>query len=323
MTLFLHIGTHKTGTTSIQQYCSANRQAMREGGLAYLTHGPKIPGANDLAVALVSDRLVHADFLLRLTNMAIKGFKGDRLVSAENFSLLKPNKFREVIAPHLIRKDEPIVIICYLRRQDEFVESLYLQRFRNGKINLPIEPFIKVKLQGSALDYEYLIQAWQNAFPEAEIRVRPYERARLARGDAVADFFETLGYPELYDPEKNQRGSNPRADRDVYELLRMLSHHTKFDVRSVNQALMAKPLPETGASKSLLSFADRKRIVAGYVESNERLRQAYLPQEDQLFAPLVESAETQSYTSFSQSQLQLLASVFQALHRAHTKPKPS
>lgn len=43
--LFLHIGTHKTGSTSIQKFCEENRNSLEQRGLLYPDYQPFVPKA--------------------------------------------------------------------------------------------------------------------------------------------------------------------------------------------------------------------------------------------------------------------------------------
>ena len=50
-TLTIHVGPHKTGTTSIQFYLHSNRRALAKQGVAYPSFYPPLPCHNQLALA--------------------------------------------------------------------------------------------------------------------------------------------------------------------------------------------------------------------------------------------------------------------------------
>ena len=86
MKLILHIGTHKTGTTALQQFLHANRGALAARGFHYATPPHGLPHSNVIANALnVGESLSVKAFLTKHTQMARRHGAHTLLVSAENF----------------------------------------------------------------------------------------------------------------------------------------------------------------------------------------------------------------------------------------------
>ena len=123
--LVLHIGAHKTGTTSIQKFLFQNRSSLQEAGVSYV-----VPNENaaHLHEYLQLDRsvLTHPHFkadvhgLLELLSSA----SGDVVIgSSENFSFLFDPREVSELASALQREFSDIKIVCYLRRQDRHVIS--------------------------------------------------------------------------------------------------------------------------------------------------------------------------------------------------------
>ena len=69
--VWLHIGTPKSGTSSLQKHMMAERDALAEQGLAYLTPPDKV-SCNDVAIAVNRTRP-------ELPELAA-GLKGQRLL---------------------------------------------------------------------------------------------------------------------------------------------------------------------------------------------------------------------------------------------------
>ena len=85
MKLILHIGTHKTGTTALQQFLHANREALAARGFHYATPPHGLQHSNLVANALNGgeSRSVQA-FLTKHADMARRHGAHTLLVSAEN-----------------------------------------------------------------------------------------------------------------------------------------------------------------------------------------------------------------------------------------------
>ncbi len=311
MTLYLHIGTYKTGTTSIQKYCTAQKDKLLNAGLRYITAGPKLAAANALAQAILSD---NAPRLTRILNyIESQSGPGDRLLSAEQFGLLHPARLRDAAGPVLLRPGEEIVILCYLRRQDEFLEAMYLQRFYAGRISMSFAEYIRTGAEGMNANYKPLLDLWQATFPEAEIRVRPYQRAQLRDGDVVADFFELIGLSAHYDPALNSHHHNPSGNRDVYELIWLLANQTSLPVREICSYVLQQDLPATGAGRGLFTDPDRQQFLSRFAQANEALRTSYLPHAPHLFLPPDPQEVSQSTTSFTPEQLHLIGHLLRGI----------
>ena len=86
MRLILHIGTHKTGTTALQQFFHANRRRLAVRGCHYATPPHGLQHSNLAANALNGgeNRSVQA-FLTKHTEMARRHGAHTLLASAENF----------------------------------------------------------------------------------------------------------------------------------------------------------------------------------------------------------------------------------------------
>src|SRR5215208_1987446 len=100
MRLILHIGTHKTGTTALQQFLYANREPLATCGFHYATPPHGLQEANVVANALNvgKSRVVHA-FLAKHMELARRRGAHTILASAENFyamSVLDAMQRREI-----------------------------------------------------------------------------------------------------------------------------------------------------------------------------------------------------------------------------------
>ena len=161
-TLFLHVGTHKTGTSSMQATLHANRQRLAERGVCYPTEGvyctpagwagpPPEGGHRYLAFSMMGtwphwdDRdhtapLTECRAALRADLTAWRARwperRADAVLSSEYW-------FRDVDPAALHGLVEGlgyrVVVIAYLRRQDEFICSLHDQQVRAALTTAPLK----------------------------------------------------------------------------------------------------------------------------------------------------------------------------------------
>jgi hypothetical protein len=199
MTLFLHIGMQKTGTTALQISMAADRPALVQAGILYPSGslGLGLADANAhhyLAHAMQERRYGHtpaADFrhvpqYCRMIAQAAAAFSGDTVLSSEDFSRLPRTgiaRLRPLLPPET-------KIVIYLRRQDHWIDSLYGHALKFG--TAPDLPAF-IANQRRRLNYERFLADWSAVFGAENIIVRAYERE--ARQNLWADFCQALGRP--------------------------------------------------------------------------------------------------------------------------------
>lgn len=225
-TLYLHIGTNKTGTTAIQAFLSRRRKALAEQGILVPEHGHSASGnysllARDLMRAQSSGNspITWLRFLQEVANSDAKTV----LVSGEMFYPLPKKPFWKM-AEDLKRVFDDIRIVCYLRPQDEYLKANYTQGIKMGRVGQSFEAYKDHILSGRKLQnyrYAQTLKKWAKAFGAENLIIRPYEASQLARGDVVADFCKVCGLPKAMMPLKTteQRANKSPGAKVVQAML--------------------------------------------------------------------------------------------------------
>jgi hypothetical protein len=253
MRLILHIGTHKTGTTALQQFLYANRESLVTRGLHYATSGHGLPEANAVANALnVGKNRIVENFFGRHVGIARRSGAHTILVSAENFyamtvldamarretraDAVKRDRalietFRSLVADEL----ESVQIICYFRRPDRYAESLYSQHVKRG-ISFDDTFGAFLPIIKPALFYNRHIQAWSGVFGESNVTVRLYEPVSA---DIVGDFVQNvLAIEGVAGFSNSERHANERVSRDVLEFKRTRNRDARFSERDIERTIL-------------------------------------------------------------------------------------
>ncbi len=206
----LHIGTHKTGSTAVQNALAANRQILADHGIVYpvLTRGQ--PAHHGL-VALWNKRLAPyeprggAEAAWRdLARRHARG-PGTLLLSSEELGRTQGAMrtdfgwIRDVLAPF-----EEVEVVCLLRDQISFTQSLYLEiakhepAARRGNPPVPrwetyLKPAIAKRTAGGlALDYNWILDRLAQAFAPDRIHFIPYARAVERPNGAIGAVLERV-----------------------------------------------------------------------------------------------------------------------------------
>ncbi|KUF08976.1 hypothetical protein AVJ23_20010 [Pseudoponticoccus marisrubri] len=207
----LHVGTHKTGTTSIQVTCHENREALADQGLFYPDLGS--PGRHAALSVPFHETLVPRQFHhLFGTDKAVmdevaQGYwdmvaqqlwqrPGTRtlLLSTEYFTRIDRH---DALVAQLRRlcPEARIEAICYLRpAPGYYLSDLQQHLLASGRVDWPVN-----------LDWASHMRAWAATMP---LTTRAFEPAALTAGDAVTDFLTWMAgdgpVPELPSSRRNE-----------------------------------------------------------------------------------------------------------------------
>jgi hypothetical protein len=198
-TLVIHLGGHKTGSTSIQSTLArqtweadasicypsvlagrAGAQARsNHGALAAVLTGPPDPALRDQRFALAARRLAASDADLGV-------------LSAERFEHVNPAALHQVIAAHFPEHADSLRLIAYVRPHAERLVSGYAERVKHGVWSGTLEEFAAQMAGVTGLRsffYHDQFLRWRRVFGP-RFTLRPMIRERLVAGDVVRDFLD-------------------------------------------------------------------------------------------------------------------------------------
>ncbi|MGB5952914.1 MAG: hypothetical protein WBG57_10450 [Ornithinimicrobium sp.] len=221
MKLFVHIGSHKTGTTAIQHYSAAHREELSDQGLLYPSFEKlgRRPGRSHLALVSGLQGLRRPNVpsfeeslsFLHMTRDEAIARGNNILFSAENIFRLKARS-RSRLFELLLGSfpDFEVVPVVALRRQDNLADSLYRNSIRS-EADLSRNPatwpdFLAEQMP--LFDYSRILQDAQLAFGRRPV-VLAY--AGHLRKNTVPSFFERLGV-DVQDPADSVRRVNASYD---------------------------------------------------------------------------------------------------------------
>src|ERR1700733_8242705 len=129
--IYLHIGFPKTRTTSIQMWFSQNAATLAAHGVLYPGTGrdgqESHYGHHQLPRSLVesplSELTVAWPEMARLRDDMANSPAQPIVISSEDFSTRLKQPEVDLLARHLA--DFDVRIVCYVRRQDEFIISVW------------------------------------------------------------------------------------------------------------------------------------------------------------------------------------------------------
>ena len=222
---FIHVGTHKTGTTAIQRFLAANRERLALDGLYYPSAGllsDQLPGHHIVASELAGDRLFDraAGTLGGVVAEIARARPRAACLSSENFEYLHVrgtalSALRDAIVAIGYRPR----IVLYVRPQHDYAESLYAELVKHG-MQVPFASFLDDVVGDGVVrydrgwtfrfDYTKLASGFADVFGPESVIVRAY-RDDGSAGSIVQDFLGAIGFD----------GSSAGGAEPVYENMRL------------------------------------------------------------------------------------------------------
>jgi hypothetical protein len=192
--IFLHIGTHKTGTTSIQYLIGTNREALMEQGIYQPVAGkPGLkPGNGNHRLAWgvlkrkgVTDLDDWNDLRNELQNCGLRS----AVISSEAFCHMNEKEIEQV--RHLLEAYE-VYPVVYLRNCKSYLRSVYAEVIKDKKQET--RSFKRYILENiSKIDYDYLLEIWGKLFGYDHLIVRLYDKVSQD-GGLTEDFSRIIGF---------------------------------------------------------------------------------------------------------------------------------
>ena len=184
--LIFHVGTHKTGTTSIQTMMQDNRPFFEGQGIHYPASGQvRNGGQHNIAWELNGDEGFDPKLgtLADLERELGASRVPDAIVSSEDFEFWydEPAKLQK-IADMAARLDMKVDVVLVIRPVRDYVESLFKELLKHG-LEQSREEFVAQLLRDGhyefrertyRFDYRAMIQGFQSIFGPENVWVVQY-----------------------------------------------------------------------------------------------------------------------------------------------------
>lgn len=299
-TLHVHIGTPKTGTTSIQNFCCENQRLLEKKGYCY----PMFPYSYK-GIAKVR----NGHFLLgRIIDAnGVQDVKREGEIYQEGIG-----KLRELFKLYddIILSDEgiwrrmdsvkksfwtdlkqasqqegfQIHAIVYLRRQDKLYISHWNQvvKAKTGAIaDYTLQEALEKDNLGIWLEYYEKIERIASIIGKENITVRRFDKKHFTQGNLYADFLETVGLSLTEEYSISQDVRNIGLYGNTHEIKRVLNSLPELSNHAVNTFFVNSLWEISGVSKQeypseMMSKEETEAFLRTYQEGNRKIAEEYL-----------------------------------------------
>lgn len=281
--LILHIGTHKTGSTSIQYTLARSERALSDQGVIYPTHYTESDSAGHHFLAIGTER----DRYKSLIETIDKARQNTVILSTELLSTVPPEHVVEFVSRYDTRA------ICLLRRQDDYLESMYRELCKSSFCAQTPESFVDSVLTGEPLliysdfrqtelraslpaDYERLLAGYADLLGVNNVIGIPYDDPAFGE-DALSRFCRAAGITLKSAGSPHNVSFSP----EVIELRRRLDAYLTDTEKSRFRGdfwRLDQAVGQLQRGQSFLGSRARRDILEHYAASNARLRTSFIPQ---------------------------------------------
>lgn len=302
--LYLHLGTHKTGTTALQSFSVANREALWQQGCCYPAFAPVAPGPRDGHHALAHAFSAQpkevtpeqATVIIEHWYRQACEHRVTLVVSAEAIyrhvlgsgSFWKRRRYYLEALRAALAFFEVIPVVVF-RRPDDYLRSLYQEAVTNLSKPRQMPVFADyVAKPPPGVHYSANAELVESVF--GSLRVLLYEDLTASPGSLGEAFYAALGYSlSGHTPTSNIRVSlspeetliknayndqlSSRAESDAF-IRRLRSPGKQAILRTAYPASPYSLWPDTHTRQA---FLDSR------ADDLNRLRQRYFPERDTLF----------------------------------------
>lgn len=329
-TLYLHIGTPKTGTSAIQRFLPLNETLLEEQGFCYPDLGYRFNrvGMNRNAHFLIYRQKFSQEKETEIRNSDNKRFyegldKIKKLtdtfpnivLSDEdiwNLHLSRTN-FWSLLKNALDERGIDLKVIVYLRRQDLVVESYWMQRVK-AKITSSFQEFIDSgEYSFFKLNYYENLEHISKIIGKENIIVRAYEKQQYeGNGNSlISDFMKVLGL-ELNDMYVSPNAVvNTSLHGSYLEVKRLLNEMEYFHKPTWSTKYLSLLQEEAEGNYRISScecftYEQQMAFLKKYKEGNSAVAREYMNRQDGvLFKEKIEK-RTDDVKEYSPRELVLI-----------------
>jgi hypothetical protein len=270
LTLIIHAGTPKTGTTSIQSYLDKNQRKLRGKGILYPHNIDRIKNSHAPKHQWFEKNLVttHVDYFLENFKNIIAQITEDThtiILSSEgiyNYWWDFPEASTALLSE--LRHHFDTEICVWFLEPLAFIEDFYKQCMRNPRVDsnscygrdLSFSEMLDIKWFSRHLDYQGFVNDCQALFGEDKVLAFKYE------GDVVQALKHKLGVATPHD------NSTPRLNNSLHTtVIALLKVINSYNVSAKDKHLLMPHLraisevTENYATAPLIDIESSKRVL--------------------------------------------------------------
>lgn len=188
MKVYIHIGSHKTGSTYIQKMCAELETDLSVQGVLYLKTGRKYFGHHQL-VDMIRGK-VPIDNVRALIDDELKENYEAILISSENFEDLKENEIERLIS---IFGHWECKVIYFFRNWSSLLHSMWQENVKHGaayNFHMFVSEHVGFPMSSNILNYSLPLRKYAKVLGLQNLTVASYDL--VCESEDLFDYFLSL-----------------------------------------------------------------------------------------------------------------------------------
>jgi hypothetical protein len=280
-TLWIHIGAHKTGSTSLQGILEGETESLMAYSIAFEPFGFHLAERLANHSPLPPDELekVRAEFRNR-----VESHPEEVIILSGEYFFGHPDvcyRNTEAVAEDLRRITDgyDIRLVACVRRQDDFVQSWYHQRIKMGGCET-FEEFKKaVGLQ--TIEWDKLMGHFEQRFGADRLRVLIFEKLKSSGGDLLHTCFSGLGHPFEIKVRPFRRYNPSYSEKALHLALLCYPQLDQTERKKLRFALFDAFPRQRGEKFTQFTEDERRSFMTAHRDSNRRFFEKYAGSADE------------------------------------------
>ena len=311
-TVYIHIGSPKTGTSSIQGFLTKNHDLLLKQGLFYPLFGRKVLDnrSNSLPKKSFFDSGFHLEYFIDFDQVESVNFANGNVLTNASYSYSKKNlekitkKFAKYKASSMILSEEilfhqlgrnfsehpslsllaskfEVKIIVYLKKSVEYLATLWQESIKDHS-DISLELYLE--------EFPYLlhlkvIDDLATKVGKENIIIRCFEKEDWLNGNLIHDFLSIFNIKCFSQFNYLKRKINASFTRERLEKFRYINRYLDIMI-AINEEDIYRKLPEVEHGHKIIdSLSDEiiKKVSDKYYPYECMIAQKFLGR-DQLFA---------------------------------------
>ncbi len=280
--VFIHVGTAKTGTTTIQHFINTNRKIFENNSFYYPMTGLVDHCHHGISFYWENNPIFNKNFKIQKDQIELLrdeiNANNDKhiLISSECFRLLSVN-WKELLSIFL---DKEIYCIVYLRNQIDYYSSKYIEQIKGNQTYLDPADWLNSNFYPN--EYVSYINELKTIFGDKNIIVKSFNKKDFYMRNLLSDFLYIFDL-DISNFETSKNKLNQKVTFNTLIFNRYLNYF--FD--SENYAYFLKNTLTDYSTKigvfdsndhvdySVFSINERKKIYDQTKECNNYLNKEY------------------------------------------------
>lgn len=310
MKAIVHIGTEKTGTTSIQGLLYLNRKKLRKAGFHFLQCAGPMNSRAIPAYCLGDDSfddffrdngITTAEAKEKFRATFRRDFEQEIrelpdsihtvIISSEHLhSRIRSVEEMDKVHELLTSSFDEIRIICYLREQAATCTSFYSTYIKTGGTESLKKVLKRCKPGNPYFNYDSMLANWERCFGIGSLDINLFSSNHFLNGNLLDDFAAKIDSSLVGTLDQNVDDGNESLVPSGQALARTLNVLFPDDpdrpkVREFREKCMELVVQALAGRGQQPDFASKQMIYRLFQSSNEEIRLKFFPTIDVLFPP--------------------------------------